>query len=683
MTKHYLHGRSPLLFSVAAAGFLFMASCRKDLEKEKRAVATTATTSLATGQGLTFSSAAQFNTPFAVAVDVSGNVYVADAFNHSIRKMTPQGVVSTLAGNGTAGFKDGAGTAAQFNFPAGLVVDRSKNVYVADANNNRIRMIDPNGNVTTLAGDTVSGFTDGSGTSARFFGPQGISIDGNGNLFVADTYNHSIRKITRTGVVSTVAGNGTGAYQEGAGSAARFLYPVGVVSDPHGNLVVADRGNYRIRKVSSAGVTSAFAGDGTSNTISAFAAVTMDANGIVYVTDQYHNRVLKIDAQGNITPFAGAGTIGLKDGPDAGAQFYYPVGLTVDAFGAVYVADMYNHRVVKLPKDGFAYIMAGNGSAGFSDGPGIAVEYNSPYGVGRDAAGNTYVADMQNRRIRKINTDGLVTTLAGNELSGTLLFNQVSGVVADAQGNVYASDQSTNVIYLISPAGAVSVFAGDGRGGWRDGIGAFAEFSDPAGIAIDGQGNIYVADQGNERIRKITTPGAVVTTLAGNGVPAFRDGVGAAAEFYFPFGVAVDVQGNVYVADANNNRIRRITPDGTVTTLAGDGNAAFKDGPGAVAEFSYPNGVAVDPSGNVYVADSRNNRVRKISSAGVVTTLAGDGTAAFKDGSGLAAEFAFPTGFAIDAKGNLYVADQNNNRIRKVTATGVVTTFSGNGVAGK
>ncbi|MDP4150782.1 MAG: NHL repeat-containing protein [Bacteroidota bacterium] len=680
MTKNYLHARFPLLFSVAMAGFLFMGSCRKNVVEKQGRTGDAAGPSLMTGQALTFGSAAQFNTPFAVAVDVSGNVYVADALNHSIRKMTAQGVVTTLAGDGNPGFKNGAGASAEFNFPTGLTVDRSKNVYVVDANNNCIRMIDANGNVTTLAGDTARGFVDGTGTSARFATPEGITIDGNGNLYVADTYNHAIRKISRTGIVTTVAGNGTGGYQEGTGTAARFLFPSGVVSDPHGNLFVADRGNYRVRKLSSAGVTSPFAGDGTSISISAFGGITMDPAGIVYVTDQYHNRVMKIDAQGNMTPFAGLSTIGLRDGPAAGAQFYYPVSLAADAFGAVYVADTYNNRVVKIPKDGLAYIMAGNGTAGFTDGPGVTVEYNSPYGVGRDAAGNTYVADQLNNRIRKINTDGLITTLASNDLSGLPLFKTIAGVVADAHGNVYVADQGYSKIDLITPAGAVSRFAGiTGWPGFADGPGVQAQFIAPTGMAIDGQGNLYVSD--NTRIRKIT-PDAMVTTLAGDLNAAFKDGTGTAAEFWSPGGVAVDGQGNVYVADTYNMRIRKITPGGVVTTMAGTGGTAFQDGPGTVATFCYPFGIAVDTSGNVYVADSRNYRIRKINAAGIVTTLAGDGTNGYKDGSGPAAEFAWPTSIALDAKGNLFVADQPNNTIRKVTTAGVVTTFSGNGVAG-
>jgi sugar lactone lactonase YvrE len=373
----------------------------------------------------------------------------------------------------------------------------------------------------------------------------------------------------------------------------------------------------------------------------------------------------------------------LKDGPAAGAQFYYPMGLASDAFGAAYVADTYNNRVVKIPRDRLAYIMAGNGSAGFSDGPGVAVEYNSPFGVGRDAAGNTYVTDQFGVRVRKINTDGLITTLAGNELCGCQLFQYASGVVADAQGNVYVADQGKRVIDLISPGGDVSVFAGSGRAEFRDGQGTSASICSPTGLAIDGQGNIYVADQGNNRIRKVTTPAAVVTTLAGGANTTFKDGTGADAAFWLPFGVAVDAQGNVYVADTHNSRIRKINSSGVVTTLAGDGTNAFKDASGVAAEFNLPEGIVVDTVGNIYVADTYNNRIRKINSAGVVSTLAGNGIQAFKDGSGVNAEFASPTNLTFDSKGNLYVSDAINNRIRKVTATGVVSTFSGNGVAGK
>jgi len=302
---------------------------------------------------------------------------------------------------------------------------------------------------------------------------------------------------------------------------------------------------------------------------------------------------------------------------------------------------------------------------GFTDG--ALAQFNLPYGVAVDADGNVYVADAGNHRIRKISAAGVVTTLAGSTfgyLDGTgaaARFNFPEGVAVDADGNVYVADAGNHRIRKITAAGVVTTLAGS-TFGYLDGTGAAARFNFPSGVAVDAAGNVYVADAGNDRIRKVTAAG-VVTTLAGSTL-GFADCTGAAARFNFPFGVAVDAAGNVYVADAQNNRIRKITAAGVVTTLAGS-TLGFVDGTGAAARFSSPQGVAVDAAGNVYVADASNDRIRKVTAAGVVTTLAGS-TQGFLDGTGAAAQFATPYTVAVDAAGNVYVADTDNDRIRQI-----------------
>jgi len=265
----------------------------------------------------------------------------------------------------------------------------------------------------------------------------------------------------------------------------------------------------------------------------------------------------------------------------------------------------------------------------------------------------------------------LVTTLA--EISNP------TGVAVDASGNVYVADQSNHRIYKISPQGAVTTLAGSGTSGFVDWNGANARFNNPSGVAVDASGNVYVADASNHSIRKISPQGAV-TTLAGNGTTGFADGNGANARFDSPSGVAVDASGNVYVADRDNQRIRKISPQGAVTTLAGS-TQGFADGNGANARFSNPYGVAVDASGNVYVAEWGNSRIRKISPQGAVTTLAGS-EYGFADGNGANAMFRWPSGVAVDASGNAYVADYYNNSIREISPQGVVTTLAGSGIYG-
>ncbi|HXI11483.1 MAG TPA: NHL repeat-containing protein [Thermoanaerobaculia bacterium] len=326
--------------------------------------------------------------------------------------------------------------------------------------------------------------------------------------------------------------------------------------------------------------------------------------------------------------------------------------------------------------------------AGFEDGTGSAARFSQPFGVATDSSGNVYVADTNNHTIRKITPAGVVTTLAGlagssGSADGTgsaARFNGPSGVATDSSGNVYVADFANRTIRKVTPSGAVTTLAGLAEsGGSTDGIGSEARFNSPRGVAIDSSGNVYVADTNNYTIRKITPAGAV-TTLAGLAFGSgSADGTGSAARFLFPRGVATDSSGNVYVADSDNHTIRKITTAGVVTTLAGlAGNFGSADGTASAARFYDPRGVATDSSGNVYVADTSNSTIRKITPAGVVTTLAGL-AAVFgsADGTASAARFGRPEGVATDSSGNVYVADTGNHTIRKITPAGVVTTLAG------
>jgi serine/threonine-protein kinase len=317
--------------------------------------------------------------------------------------------------------------------------------------------------------------------------------------------------------------------------------------------------------------------------------------------------------------------------------------------------------------------LAGSGSRGSTDGQGTLASFENPRGVAVDGSGNVYVADYDDHRIRKITPSGSVTTLAGSGSAGSAdgqgkaaSFNEPFGVAVDAGGNVYVADSFNYQIRKITPSGSVTTLAGSGDNGSADGQGKAASFFRPMGVAVDGSGNVYVADSNNHRIRKITAGGSV-TTLAGSGSAGYGDGQGTAASFNLPNGVAVDGSGNVYVADSLNYRIRKITAGGSVTTLAGSGSAGYGDGQGTSASFSLTIGVTVDAGGNVYVADLTNNRIRKITAGGSVTTLAGSGSAGSADGQGTSASFFSPMGVAVDGSGNVYVADVTNNRIRKIT----------------
>jgi hypothetical protein len=580
-------------------------------------------------------SAARFFFPNSVALDNAGNVYVADSGNSTIRKITPSGVVSTLAGlTGSTGSADGTGNAARFFQPAGVAVDSAGNVYVADSGNYTIRKITPCGVVSTLAGLAGGlGSDDGTGSAARFNFPYGVAVDHAGNVYVADTNNHTIRKITPSGVVSTLAGlAGSIGSADGTGNAARFFQPYGVAVDSAGNVFVTDTSNNTIRKISPSAVVSTLAGL--------------------------------------------AGSRGSANGTGSAARFNHPSGVAMDSAGNVFVADTINNTIRQITPSAVVSTLAGlAGSFAGVDGTGSAASFSFPHGPAVDSTGNVYVADSGNNTIRKITPSAVVTTLAGvagsaGSTDGTgnaARFFQPADAAVDAAGNVYVADSSNSTIRKITPSAVVSTLAGLAlNSGSADGTGNAARFFQPYGVAADSAGNVYVADTNNNTIRKIT-PSAVVSTFAGlAGNSGSADGTGNAARFFQPTSVAVDSAGNVYVADSINNTIRKITPSAVVSTLAGlAGSSGSADGTGSAARFNDPFGVAVDSAGNVYVADALNNTIRKITQAGVVSTLAGvAGSRGSADGTGSAASFSFPQGVAVDSAGSVFVADTLNSTIR-------------------
>ncbi|MFN3403908.1 MAG: T9SS type A sorting domain-containing protein [Cytophagaceae bacterium] len=316
--------------------------------------------------------------------------------------------------------------------------------------------------------------------------------------------------------------------------------------------------------------------------------------------------------------------------------------------------------------------VAGTGLAGSTNGSGAVASFNHPYGVALDSEGNIYVADTQNNKIRKITADGHVSTYAGSGVSGSnngpalsASFNSPYGVVVDAEGNLYVTDSGNNKIRKIDPSGMVTTFAGSGAPGTEDGEGILATFNHPYGIAIDLSGNIYVTDYSGDKIRKIT-PAGTVTTFAGSGEQGSVNGEGNIASFNRPAGLAVDNFGNVYVADQVNQKVRKITSLGYVSTLAGNGNTGNNDGDAESASFAWPTGIGLDALGNVYVGDG-THKVRKISPSGVVSTFVGNGAYGNTDGPASFAQFKMAVSFATDATGNIFVADLYNHSIRKIT----------------
>jgi sugar lactone lactonase YvrE len=636
---------------------------------------------------------ARFNLPQGVATDSAGNVYVADTGNSTIRKISAAGITTTLAGTpGVTGYADGVGGAAQFSNPAGLAVDPSGNIYVADYYNSVIRKITPDGTVTTFAGKGGNGgSSDGLAIVARFFGPVGVAIDTAGNLYVADSNNQEIRKISTTGIVSTLAGAAAIAGSlDGTGAAARFNNPQALAVDAAGNVYVADWFSDAIRKISPAGVVTTLAGnfgvaggvDGTGlgATFSDPDSVAVDGAGNVYVSEWNGDTIRKITATGTVTTLAGMhGVIGSLDGVGTAARFSAPESIAVNGTGQVYVADGRNNTIRVIAPSGAVTTLAGS-PPGNVDGLGNIARFNSPIGAAVDGGGNVFVADFLDNTIRRISTYDNVTTVAGSAgLSGSAdgpvsvaRFNHPAGLGIDGLGNLYVADEFNNTIRKITPAGLVSTVAGlAGFSGTADGTGSAARFLGPTSVQADTAGNLYVTDRGNHTIRKIA-PGGQVSTLAGVGdVSGSTDGLGSAALFDQPSALVLDQAGNLYVSDTGNETIRKILPSGLVSTLAGvPAGVGSTDGTGSGARFSGPFGLAIDAAGNLYLADEGNSEIRKITSAGVVTTVAGKAVAnGGVDGTGNAARFNYPEGIAIDGKGTLFVVDTNNSTIRYASAS--------------
>lgn len=318
-----------------------------------------------------------------------------------------------------------------------------------------------------------------------------------------------------------------------------------------------------------------------------------------------------------VSTLAGSGLPGLEDGAIDSARFRWPTGLVSNRSGDRVVVDTGNHVIRQINRFGIVTTLAGRGAAGFSDGIGRVAMFNGPNAIAIDRSGNLFISDAGNFRIRKIAPSGQVTTVAGSGQKGNsegpaleAEFIEPSGMAVDRSGALYVADRGAHRIKRISPEGIVMIAAGTGEPGHENGTAILAKFHDPSGIVFDDVDNLYIADAGSHAIRRID-PAGVVTTVAGSGLPGYRDGLREQARFFEPAGVAIDREGNLIVTDSKNHRIRKIKlPEGRVTTLAGNGLPGDLNGPGTSAGFDIPTGIYIDPSGQVVVADSANHLIR-------------------------------------------------------------------------
>ena len=727
--------------------------------------------------------AAQLLYPQSVAVDGAGNLFIADTNNQRVRKVDGNsGIIMTVAGDGELGF-DGDGslaTSAKLAKPSGVAMDGAGNLFIADTTNSRIRRVDEGtGIITTVAGNGITGDggDGGPATDGQLNTPLGIAVDGIGNLFIADTNNHRVRKVDGvTGIITTVAGNGTPGYNNDGIVAvnAQLDSPAGVAVDSAGNLFIADTDNHRIRKVD--GVTgiistvagnglAGFGGDGGAATTAQLArpyGVAVDSAGNLIIADFNNHRIRKVQtATGIITTVAGNGSQGFSGdgGPAAGAQLDSPRSVAVDSAGSLFIGDTGNHRVRRVDGiTGAIATVAGNGSAGFSGdgGPAAGAQLDSPRNVAVDSAGNLFIADIGNHRVRRVDgITGIITTVAGNGTAGfsgeggpaaSTQLDSPTGVAMDGGGSLYIAEANGHRIRKVQ-AGAFLLDDANPDDG--DGVSQSVTFSNlPAGAyaitevvspgwqlvaancsggtdggSLSGEtlavniaaGEAVICTFDNQPRTSLTivnasTPASnadftftsnipavsgasLITTIAG-GESLWGGGDGApatAAELDIPNGVVVDEAGNVFISFiviGFSGVVRKVDAvTGIITTVAGNGTAVPGDGgPATSAKLGTPSGMAVDSAGNLFIADATDHRIRKVDAAtGIITTVAGNGSAGFGGDGGPAtsARLYTPVGVAVDSAGNLFIADTSTDRIRKVDGvTGIITTVAGGGIGG-
>ena len=625
--------------------------------------------------------------PRDIIQDSAGNTYLTDVFNNRIRVITPAGTISTFAGTGIAGFSGDGGLAknATLSFPNAIVFDSAGNMLVADGGNNRIRRIDTSGIITTIAGTGVLGYSGDGGPAlqAELNDPWSLLLDSAGNLYFSDILNYAVRKIDTSGIITTVAGTGTAGYNGDNIPAilAQLNLPRQLVLDAQGNLYIADAFNHRVRKVDSSGTITTFAGNGlqgfTGDGGPATAAEVGNPSGMkilgnfLIVSNAGAARIRKINfAPPNIINTF-AGSVGGFDGdgnPPLLTEFNGPKGILFTATGNLLVADQFNARLRQVTA-AVTTTIAG-GFVG-DNRKGTQAHLTTPENFSFDPSGNYYIAEWGGNRIRKLDAgSGQITTIAGIGTSGysgdggpatQAQIDQPFGVAADGSGNVYVADTSNAVIRKVDSSGTITTFATN------------PNFSDLVSLAVDGAGDIYSADDGACVIRKIDHISGVVSIIAGTEFVCGFSGDGGpatSAQLNSAYGVAVDIRGNVYIGDSLNNRVRKVNSRGIISTVAGNGTCGFSGdgGPGTAAMICLPEGVAVDTLGNLYIADYNNLRVRKVNRKGIITTFAGSGNLGY-NGEGLPAASANldgPIAVGIDNVGTVFELDDTQARVRRI-----------------
>jgi hypothetical protein len=683
------------------------------------------------GTILTVAGAAPVNVPAlsisieaeASAEDTAGNIYTASPDFSLIFKITASGQASAIAGNGVSGYSGDGGPAisAQLGCPTGVAVDMANDIFIADPCENVVReVLASDMTIHTVAGNGTAGYLGdgGAATSAELSQPSGVSVDAGGDILIADTGNNVIRDVVcgtaasgctppvgeASGDIYTAAGNGTAGYSgdSGPSTAATLTGPFAMAADVSGDIFIADTGNSAIREVA--------CGTGVSG-------CTPPAG----------------DTVGDIYTIAGNGTAGLSGdgGPAVNAELNLPQGISLDGTGDIFIADTQNN-VVREISGGTINTVAGDGSPGFGGDGGAALdaELANPIGIAVDGSGNLFIGDTGNSVIREVSS-GIINTIAGNgfpSYSGDgaaatnaqlgFPFGPDAGVAADSAGDFFIADSGATVVReVVASTGDIKTLAGNGLTGFSgdNGPATSAMLDSPSGVALDSAGDVFVADSANNVIREVSASTGTINTVVGNHGAGYTGDGGPAtsATMNEPLALSLDEAGDLFISDTGNNVIREVPcatgaagcvapageTAGDIYTVAGNGTSGFSGdgGPATNAQLQQPEGLSLDSSGDIFIADSANNRIREISQ-GIINTVAGNGTPGYTGDKGpaLSSTLNQPYAVVMDDAGNLFVGDTNNHVIREVVCAtaapscvppsgetaGDIYTIAGNGTAG-
>jgi uncharacterized protein (TIGR03437 family) len=587
-------------------------------------------------------------------------------------------MIDTYAGSDEIG-DGGAAVSATLHSVEGLAADGEGNIYVADSISHRIRRVDAvTGDITTLAGTGQAGYSgdQGPAISAQLNSPYGLAVDRDNNVYVADLGNARVRKIRTDGTIETVAG--------GPASPVRLRSPRNVATDAAGNLYIADFGNHRVYRLSFSGIITTLAGTGSrgydgdgpalSRSLDAPAGLAVAPGGIVYVADSGNNRVRRIQ-NGIITTVVG--------GKPGELELSQPTGLSQDEQGALYIADSGNRRIVRRDSNGQVAAVTGS--------------LSRPEAV-RDLVFQSRLIVGGGRGVYELWESGEISLLAGvpdwkrtvdGALAAEARLDGPIGLGFDLFGRLLIVEEAGRRVRMVGASGALLTVAGGGRSenNGDGGMATAAGLQDPVAVTVDARGRTWIADYLGNNVRRVSFDGRI-STAAGDGSAGFAGDGGWAAEARLnrPRGIAADGYGGVFIADSENHRVRQIDSIGRITTVAGNGRRDYAGdlGPATLASLDRPNAIASAEDGSLYIADTGNSVIRLVRPDGIISTVAGTGVAGYGGDGGPARQSALnqPAGVAIDGEGNVLIADTGNHRLRLVDREGVIRTIAGKGIAG-